>query len=144
MSSVLGGVFRVPSFCFSFQHTNLTRRKPMSISPLTIEHQELKRCDLLRVAGRIDSDSAPTFEQELRSALGAGRYKIVLNLKGVDYTSSAALRVLINVARECRRFNRGDVRLAEVNDRVQKVLDLAGLKELFKLYATEAEAVGSF
>lgn len=116
----------------------------MSISPLTIEHQELKRCDLLRVAGRIDSDSAPTFEQELRSALGVGRYKIVINLKGVDYTSSAALRVLINVARECRRFNRGDVRLAEVNDRVQKVLDLAGLKELFKLYATEAEAVGSF
>lgn len=116
----------------------------MSSSAFTIEHQQLRRCDLFRIGGRIDSESAPTFEQELRGVLADDRYKFVLNLNKVDYTSSAALRVLINVARECRRFNRGDVRLAEVNDRVEKVLDLAGLKELFKLYASEAEAVGSF
>lgn len=116
----------------------------MSNSALTIEHQQLRRCDLFRVGGRIDSESAPTFEQALRGALADGRYKIVVNLNQVDYTSSAALRVLINVARESRRFNRGDLRLAEVNERVQKVLDLAGLKELFKLYDSEAEAVGSF
>lgn len=116
----------------------------MSKDALTIEHQSLKRCDLFRISGRIDSESAPTFEQELRSVIGAGRYKIVLNLSGVDYTSSAALRVLINTSRECRRFNRGDVRLAEVTGRVEQVLELAGLKELFKLYKSEAEAVGSF
>lgn len=116
----------------------------MSNGALTIEHQTLKRCDLFRVSGRIDSEAAPKFEQELRSILGAGRYKIVLNLSGVDYTSSAALRVLINTAKECRRFNRGDVRLAQLNTRVQQVLELAGLKELFKIFDTEAEAVGSF
>lgn len=117
----------------------------MSNGALTIEHQALKRCDLFRVSGRIDSEAAPQFEQELRSVLGAGRYKIVLNLSGVDYTSSAALRVLINTAKECRRISRGgDVRLALVNTRVQQVLELAGLIELFKIFDTEAEAVGSF
>ena len=116
----------------------------MSNNALTIEHQQLKRCDLFRIGGRIDSEAAPKFEQELRAVLSAGRYKIALNLAGVDYTSSAALRVLINTAKDCRRFNRGDVRLAELNVRVQQVLDLAGLSELFKIFNTEAEAVGSW
>ncbi len=116
----------------------------MSNGPLTIEHQALKRCDIFRVGGRIDSEAAPNFEHELRSVLGAGRYNIVLNLSGVDYTSSAALRVLINTAKECRRPGRGDVRLAELNERVEQVLDLAGLKDLFQIFKTETEAVGSF
>lgn len=116
----------------------------MSDSPLVIVHDQLKRCDLLCVNGRIDSEAAQQFEHALRAVLDAGRYKIVLNLAGVDYTSSAALRVLINTSRECRRFNRGDLRLAEVSEQVRKVLDLAGITELFQIYDTEAKAVGSF
>ncbi len=116
----------------------------MSDSTLAIVHDQLKRCDLFCISGRIDSEAAQQFEQALRTVLDAGRYKIVLNLAGVDYTSSAALRVLINTSRECRRFNRGDLRLAEVGERVKKVLDLAGITELFHLYDTEAKAVGSF
>ena len=108
------------------------------------EHVELKRCDLLRLGGRLDGAAAPDFEKAMRSVIDKGRHKIVLNLAKVDYLGSAALRILISTAKECRRYNRGDVRLAEMNSRVQEVLALAGLDELFPAYATEAEAVGSF
>ena len=56
----------------------------------------------------------------------------------------AALRELISTWKTCRRWNRGDMRLAEVNPNIRKVLDLTGLSGQFMIFDTEAEAVGSF
>ncbi len=67
-----------------------------------------------------------------------------MNLAGVTYLSSAALRAMMSTWKQCRRYRRGDLRLAEVNPNIDKVLDLTGLKTQFMIYGTEAEAVGSF
>jgi anti-sigma B factor antagonist len=87
---------------------------------------------------------APDFGNRLRAVTDSGRYKIVINMADVNYISSAGLRELIGAWKTCRRWNRGDVRLAEVNPNIDKVLDLTGLKNQFMIYASEAEAVGSF
>jgi anti-sigma B factor antagonist len=105
---------------------------------------DMKRCTLVRLGGRIDGSVAPELGSELRKIIDSGRYKIVANMEDVTYTSSAALRELISAWKACRRWNRGDLRLAEVNPNIDKVLDLTGLKTQFMIYPTEAEAVGSF
>jgi len=109
-----------------------------------IEHLELRHCDLFRMKGRIDGSTAPQFEDAMKETTDFARYKIVLNLADVNYMSSAALRVLISTAKECRKLKRGDVRLAQVNDRIGQVLELAGLDALFQIFDSEAEAVDSF
>jgi anti-sigma B factor antagonist len=105
---------------------------------------ELKHCTLVRLGGRIDGSVAPELGSKLRAITDAGQYKLVLNMKDVSYTSSAALRELISAWKACRRWNRGDMRLSEVNPNIQKVLDLTGLSTQFTIYDTEAEAVGSY
>lgn len=105
---------------------------------------DLKRCTLVRLGGRLDGSVAPELSAELRALTDSGRYKLVLNIKDVTYTSSAALRELINTWKTCRRWNRGDMRLAEVNPNIKKVLELTGLNTQFMTFDTEAEAVGSF
>ncbi len=105
---------------------------------------DLKRATLVRLSGRIDGSVAPELGTQLRALTDSGRYKLVLNMKDVNYTSSAALRELISTWKSCRRWNRGDMRLAEVNPNIRKVLDLTGLMTQFQLFDTEAEAVGSF
>jgi anti-sigma B factor antagonist len=105
---------------------------------------DLKRCALVRLGGRIDGSVAPELGTQLRTLMDSGRYKIVVNMADVTYTSSAALRELISAWKTCRRWNRGDLRLAEVSPNIDKVLDLTGLKTQFMIYGTEAEAVGSF
>ncbi len=105
---------------------------------------DLKRATLVRLSGRIDGSVAPELGTQLRALTDSGRYKLVLNMKDVSYTSSAALRELISTWKSCRRWNRGDLRLAEVNPNIRKVLDLTGLVTQFVLFDTEAEAVGSF
>lgn len=105
---------------------------------------DMKRCTLVRLVGRIDGSVAPELGTQLRSLTDSGRYKLVVNMKDVSYTSSAALRELISTWKNCRRWNRGDLRLAELNPNIKKVLDLTGLSTQFMLFDSEAEAVGSF
>lgn len=105
---------------------------------------DLKRCTLFRVGGRIDGSVAPELGSQLRTATDAGKYRIVVNMKDVTYASSACLRELIGAWKTCRRWNRGDLYLAEISPNVAKVLELTGLKDQFKIFPTEAEAVGSF
>jgi len=111
---------------------------------LEISSQTLRRCDLVRVKGRVDSATTPQLKETLDAILNEGRFKIVLNLSQVSFMSSAGLRLLIDTHKTCRRWNRGQLALAEVSPHLKEVLELAGLLNMFKVYDSEVEAVGSF
>jgi anti-sigma B factor antagonist len=110
----------------------------------TTTRVSLKHCDLITLEGRYDSQTAPELERELRAAMDAGVYHIVLDVAQVTYFGSAAIRSLIMAYKECRRFNRGDVRLANMNERVSQVLEIAGILPLVQTYPDTVLAVGSF
>ena len=111
---------------------------------MEISTTHLKRCDLISLSGRFDSHTSPEFETAVRGSLDAGVYRIVLDMSEIEFFGSAAIRVLIMAYKECRRFNRGDVRLAAVPDRVRHVLDLAGILPMMGVHGDSTSAVGSF
>lgn len=115
----------------------------MATSTLEIDVQEMTRVDLITVKGRVDSSNAAELEEVLKERTDSGRYNLVLNLKDVNYMSSAGLRALVSALRECKR-HRGDVRISQPSERIVEVLDLAGLDPLFQTYADDTAAVGSF
>ena len=104
----------------------------------------LKRCDVIALKGRFDSNTAPDLEKTLRASMSQGVYNLVLDMAEVEYFGSAAIRALVMAYKECRHLDRGDVRLARVNQRVQHVLDLAGISPLMQAYDDLTLAVGSF
>ena len=109
-----------------------------------ITTKEYKRVDLVAVEGRVDSSTAPQLEKALQKIIDAGRYRIVVDLSGTDFMSSAGLRVLLSALKQVRRFNRGDLRLAGMSSKVKKAFELAGLVVVFQLYDNSVDAVGSF
>jgi anti-sigma B factor antagonist len=111
---------------------------------MEVTTQEFKHCDLIKVKGRVDSSTAPQFTKELEKATNNGRYKIVLDMTDLEYMSSAGFRALLATQRNCKRYNRGEVVLAHVPDRIREALELAGFTELFKTFDDVTEAVGSF
>lgn len=111
---------------------------------MDITTKQFKSCDMLVVKGRIDSSTAPQLTEALEGVTGSGRYKIVLDMSDLEYMSSAGFRALLSSQRECKRYNRGEIVLAVVPQRVQEALELAGFTELFKTYEDTVEAVGSF
>ncbi len=106
--------------------------------------EQLRRCDLVKVAGRIDSQTAPQLAEALNMITEAGRFKIVFNMNDVDFISSAGLRVLIDVQKTCKRWNRGQLVLAAVPERIYETLDLTGFVPLFNIFDDVFHAVGSF
>ncbi len=106
--------------------------------------KQYKRVDLVEVDGRIDSSTAPQLDEALQKIIGEGRYHIVVDLSETDFMSSAGLRALLSALKQVRRFNRGDLRLANLPDKIRKAFDLAGLLEVFQVYDNTVDAVGSF
>lgn len=109
---------------------------------VTIE--QFKRCDLVQATGRVDSKTAPQLAKAFDTVIEDDRFKIVFDMSGVEFVSSAGLRVMISVQKTCKRWNRGEMVLASVPQKIHDVMDLAGFVPLFKFYDKTIEAVGSF
>jgi anti-sigma B factor antagonist len=123
---------------------SVSRRSGQRRSMMEVNTKQFKRCDLVQPIGRIDSSTAPQLAEALDAINEAGRFRIVLDLSEVDFISSAGLRVMISVQKTCKRWNRGEVVLAGVSERVHEALDLAGFVPLFKFFDDAVEGVGSF
>ena len=111
---------------------------------MEITVKEFKHCDMITVKGRVDSSTAPQLAQALEAANDGGKYKLVVNMEGLEYMSSAGFRALLAAQRNCKRYNRGEVVLATVPERIREALELAGFTELFKTFDDSLMAVGHF
>ncbi|MBK7454949.1 MAG: STAS domain-containing protein [Anaerolineales bacterium] len=111
---------------------------------MEITTQEYKHCDLVKVQGRVDSATAPDFSKALEKINNAGRYKIAVDMSGLEYMSSAGFRALLATQRNCKKYNRGELVLVSVSERIREALELAGFTELFKSFDNTIDAVGSF
>jgi len=111
---------------------------------MEIVTRQLKRVDIVGISGRIDSSVAAQLEDAFKAITSAGRYRIAVDMQNLDYISSRGLRALIATLKETRRWNRGDVRLCNVPERIRGVLDLAGFTPLFKIFDNSVDCIGSF
>lgn len=110
---------------------------------MEISTEELKQVSVMAVSGRVDSATAPELENSLKKLVEAEKTQIVLDLKNVEYMSSAGLRAMVSTLKAVKRVN-GDLRLASPSPRVEEVLRLAGLTSIFSIHPTRDEAVASF
>ena len=111
---------------------------------MEITIQEFKHCDLIKVKGRVDSSTAPDFSKALDKANNNGHYKLAVDMSELEYMSSAGFRALLGAQRNCKRYNRGELVLVSVPERIREALELAGFTELFKSFDDSIAAVGSF
>lgn len=105
---------------------------------------QYKRSDLVKPSGRVDSFTAPKLAEILDHITNSSRYKVILDMENVEYMSSAGLRVMINTQKTCKRYNRGEMVLACVPQRIYEALELAGFVPLFKFFDDITSAVGYF
>lgn len=98
---------------------------------------------VVAVSGSIDTLTSGSLAESLAEQIETGARRLVLDMGGVDYISSAGLRSLLAAVKLARRQG-GDFRLAEVDQLVLKVLTLSGFTSILKLYDDVGQAVASF
>jgi anti-sigma B factor antagonist len=110
---------------------------------MQIEVERRGQVTVASVQGNVDGLTSAELNRVLGGEVAGGGHRMVVSLSGVDYTSSAGLRVLLAVVKDARGRG-GDVRLAGVRDNVRKVLELSGFTSILKLFPDVDGAVASF
>ena len=86
----------------------------------------------LRIAleGRLDTNTAPQLEAELKTSL-SGITELELDFSGLEYISSAGLRVLLAAQKTMSR--QGKMTIRNVNGTILEVFEITGFVEILTI-----------
>ena len=85
----------------------------------------------LALDGRLDTTTAPELEAVVRSSLeGVG--SLVMDLAGLDYLSSAGLRVLLSAQKQMNR-KKGKMVVRHVCETIMEVFDMTGFSDILTI-----------
>jgi anti-sigma B factor antagonist len=110
---------------------------------VNIQDTQKNGVSVVQLSGSIDALTAPAITEHLGALISSGQIRLVVDLSGVDFTSSAGLRLLLNTVKDARAGG-GDLRLAAVQPDVMKLLKISGFTNILKLFENVDEAVASF
>jgi anti-sigma B factor antagonist len=110
---------------------------------MKITNKNINDVTVVSVEGSIDALTAPEISQYLNELISDGKTNLVADFSGVDYTSSAGLRVLLEAVKATRGKG-GDFYLAGTRPDVEKVLNLSGFTSIIKIFSDAKLAVKSF
>jgi anti-sigma B factor antagonist len=98
---------------------------------------------VMELQGFLDAHTAPELEKMFSELIGKGKYNIVVNFNLLNYISSAGLGVFMAYIDEVRS-NNGDIKLANMQQKVFNVFDLLGFPFLYEIYKDQDEALKKF
>ena len=99
---------------------------------------------ILELSGKImGGPDATLLNDKLHELIEAGKTKIVANLKGVNWMNSSGLGILIGGLTTMRNSG-GDLKLANITDRIQSLLMITKLLTVFESFDTIDQAIESF
>jgi anti-sigma B factor antagonist len=97
----------------------------------------------VRVDGVIDTLTASELEQVIDALLRRERFKIVVDLAGVDYISSAGWGIFISHIKDVRDQG-GDVKLANMISDVREIFELLEFDKILRAYKSVDAAIDDF
>ncbi len=97
---------------------------------------------IVRLTGRFDSSAAPSAETGFNAALGAGVPRLAVDMTGLEYISSAGLRVLLVMAKKIQQAG-GKVALFGLVPNVREVFSVSGFDTIFSIQPDAATAVAA-
>ena len=82
------------------------------------------------LAGRLDTTTAPELEQEIKSSLD-GVSELVMDMKELDYISSAGLRVLLSAQKVMNK--QGSMTIHNANDTILEIFEVTGFSDILTI-----------
>ena len=109
---------------------------------LSLETREVEGTTVVTVGGEIDVYTAPKLRDKITELVGAGAYRIVIDLEAVEFLDSTGLGVLVGGLKKVRAHD-GSLRLVCTQDRLLKIFRITGLAKVFDIHSSPDEAVAA-
>lgn len=105
------------------------------------KESKINNVSVLDITGRIDATNSGSLEEQINASIDAGNNKFVADLSGLEYISSAGLRVFLAVAKKLGKT--GHIHLCCLQSQVKDVFEMSGFTAIFKLYDDRDDAVNA-
>ena len=93
---------------------------------------------VVSASGKMDATNCGELEDVLDKIIGEGGTRIILNLDGLIYISSAGLRVLLKTAKNLH--NAGTFVLCALGDNVKEIIVMSGFSSFMHIYRDISDA----
>ena len=94
---------------------------------MTIEIKKTEKALTIEVVGRLDTITAPGLEKTISDNINDIQ-SLVLDMKGLEYISSAGLRVLLGAQKKMQKI--GSMKLTGVCEAVMEVFEMTGFADI--------------
>ena len=106
------------------------------------KEQLIAEATFLAISGRLDSETARAFEVTLTATLDRGVRALALDLSGLEYVSSAGLRVLLLAAKRTKA-EAAPFTLFGLQPQVAKVLEVSGFAKILPIAGNREDAIAA-
>ena len=97
---------------------------------MTIEIIRTANQTTIDVVGRLDTITAPALEKTINESIG-DQENLILDFKGLEYISSAGLRVLLGAQKKMQKH--GSMKLVRICENVMEVLEMTGFADILTI-----------
>ena len=97
---------------------------------MTIEIKRNAEETVVELVGRLDTTTAPALDKTINNDLGDTK-NLVLNIKGLEYISSAGLRVLLGAQKKMQKI--GSMKVTNVCEEIMEVFEMTGFADILTI-----------
>ena len=97
---------------------------------MKIEMKKDEKSLILKIAGRLDTMSAPEMEKAVKENI-SGVEELVIDMEKLEYISSAGLRVLLSAQKTMN--GQGSMKVINVSDTIMEIFEITGFSEIMTI-----------
>ena len=94
---------------------------------MTMEIKKNAGETIIQIAGRLDTITAPSLDKTINEDIGDTR-NLILDMKDLEYISSAGLRVLLGAQKKMQKI--GSMKVVNVCEAVMEVFEMTGFADI--------------
>ena len=94
---------------------------------MTIEIKRNAEETAIEIVGRLDTTTAPALDKTINEDIGDTK-NLILDVKELEYISSAGLRVLLGAQKKMQKI--GSMKVTNVREEVMEVFEMTGFADI--------------
>ena len=97
---------------------------------MTIEIKKNAEATIIEIVGRLDTTTAPALDKTINEDIGETK-NLILDVKGLEYISSAGLRVLLSAQK--KMLKNGTMTVKNVCAAIMEVFEITGFADILTI-----------
>ena len=97
---------------------------------MTIEIKRTSEETVIELVGRLDTTTAPALDKTITNDIGDTK-NLVINMKGLEYISSAGLRVILGAQKKMQKI--GSMKVTNVREEIMEVFEMTGFADILTI-----------